>query len=108
VTVNIPKGSYRKGFHYSLDRYLKVLQGLFDILEILYLVYIYAVTSYILPNPATERSGTAKAIRTLGQVYLRTSFPLSSKIIALLKVIATLTPYRRYYPSYLKSIHTVS
>lgn len=108
VTVNAPKGSYRKYFHYSLDRHLKVLQGSFDMLEILYLAYMHAVTSHILPDPATERSGTAEAIRILGQACLRTSFPLSSETIALLKVIATLTPRRRYYPRHLKSMQTVS
>jgi hypothetical protein len=108
VTVNAPKGSHRKCFHYTLDRHLKVLHGSFDMLEILYLAYMHAVTSHILPDPATERSGTAEAIRILGQACLRTSFPLSFETIALLKVIATLTPRRRYYPRHLKSMQTVS
>lgn len=108
VTVNAPKGSHLKCFHYSFDRYLKVLQGSFDMLEILYLAYMHAVTSHILPDPATERSGTAEAIRILRQECLRTSFPLSSETIALLKAIAALTPRRRYYPHHLKSMQTVS
>lgn len=67
VTVNALKVSHRKCFHYSFDRHLKVLQGLFDMLEILYLVYMHAVTSHILPDPATERSGTAEAIQIYGR-----------------------------------------
>lgn len=108
VTVNPPEEPRLRCFHYSFDRHLKVLQGSSDILEILYLAYMHAVTSYILPDPATERSGTAEAIRILHQACLRTSFPLNSETVVLLKDIAALTPKRRYYPDHLKSMQTVS
>ncbi|KAJ5136400.1 hypothetical protein N7448_004954 [Penicillium atrosanguineum] len=108
VTVTPPEEPRLRCFHYSFDHHLKVLQGSFDMLEILYLAYMHAVTSYILPDPATERSGTAEAIRILRQACLKTSFPLSCETIALLKNIAALTPRRRYYPDHVKSMQTVS
>jgi hypothetical protein len=108
VTVNPPEEPRLRCFHYSFDKHLKVLQGSCDMLEILYLAYMHAVTSYVLPDPATERSGTAEAIRILRQACLRTSFPLNSETVELLKHIAALTPRRRYYPDHVKSMQTVS
>jgi hypothetical protein len=108
VSIELPQEPRLKCFHYSFDRHLQMLRGEHDMLETLYLAYMHAVTSYVLPDPATGRSGTAEAIRILQQAWLKPSFPLDTELVAILKRIAALTPERRYYPGHLKSMQTVT
>ncbi|KAF9894293.1 hypothetical protein FE257_007796 [Aspergillus nanangensis] len=94
-------------FLYSFDQHLRMLRGPLEPSGTIYQVYMHALTSYVLPDPATNKTGTEEALRILHQAWLKTSFPLDKKCIDLLREIATLTPQRLYYPFHLKAMQVV-
>ncbi|KAL4918887.1 hypothetical protein BDW62DRAFT_200284 [Aspergillus aurantiobrunneus] len=91
-------GSRIKYFNYFVDTSLQMLSDGTGIMGALYLAYLHAVTSYVLPDAATKRSGTEGALRILRQARMKTSLPLDCGCICLLELIAGLTPRRQYHP----------
>ncbi|KAL2812570.1 hypothetical protein BDW59DRAFT_167774 [Aspergillus cavernicola] len=108
ISIHPPDEARVIYFQYSLDPILRILRGPLDMMGTLYQAYIHAVTAFVLPDPATERSGTEEALRILRQAWLKTSFPLSPECCRLLEYIAALTPKRQFYPNHLKTMQTVT
>ncbi|RHZ68728.1 hypothetical protein CDV55_106064 [Aspergillus turcosus] len=106
VSVESGEESRVTCFRYSLDPHLQVLRGTVDMLSTLYQAYMHALTSFVLPESATRRSGTAEALRILRQAGLRSPIPLEKECVRLLGRLAALTPRRQYYPSHLQSMQT--
>ncbi|KAL2816576.1 hypothetical protein BDW59DRAFT_166300 [Aspergillus cavernicola] len=65
----------------------------------LILCYMHALTSFCLPDPLTQKTGTEQALSILRSASLRSFAQLQPENAALLAKIAQLTPERRYYPA---------
>ncbi|KAK1584813.1 LOW QUALITY PROTEIN: uncharacterized protein LY79DRAFT_591979 [Colletotrichum navitas] len=91
VNVRIARGA--STVHaYQVDSRLARLSSLF-------LCYLHALTSFVIPDPLTKRTGTEQALSILSSASVR-SFPfLTPENVALLDNIAQLTPGRIYYPA---------
>ncbi|KAL3466547.1 hypothetical protein BJX64DRAFT_284484 [Aspergillus heterothallicus] len=98
ISIESPGVPRIKYYQYSIDSDLGVLLDTSGMAGSLYLAYLHAVTSFVLPDPTTQRSGTEEALRILRQAKMRTSFPLDSECIHLLGLLAGLTPHRKFYP----------
>lgn len=71
------------------------------------LAYLHALTSFCLPDPLTQRTGTEQALDILRSASVK-SFPvLSEQNISMLKTIARLTPIRVYYPECMTEMQSV-
>lgn len=93
--------------HYQLDARLARLRNQQGFLSQLYLAYLHAVTSSVVPDPLTGYTGTQEALRILREQSLRTSTPISEEALPLLKRIAALTPARHFYPKNLQKMQTI-
>lgn len=102
VAIILPNSARIKYFSYSLDPHLQALLDSSGMLGSLYLAYLHAVTSFVLPDPASNRSGTDVSLRILRQARMKSTTPLDAEEFTLLKQIADLTPRRAYYPPHLK------
>ena len=100
-------GSSVRLFLYQIDKTLGHLRGDTDKLATIYKAYLHAVTSHILPDTLTKRTGTEEALFYLRQESLNFTKPPDSQTVGLLKLIAELTPRRMYYPPHLEIMQTV-
>ncbi|KAL4804856.1 hypothetical protein BDV18DRAFT_161949 [Aspergillus unguis] len=98
VSIEPPNTPRIKCFHYLVDTTLGMLSDSTCMASALYLAYLHAVATFVLPDGLTKRSGTEEALRILRQARMKTSFPLDLDCIRLLEHIATLTPRRQYHP----------
>ena len=62
---------------------------------------LHAATSFILPDPLTNHTGTEEALRWLEAGICQPWAPLSQNLARILKKIADLSPQRTYYPAHL-------
>ncbi|CZT03079.1 uncharacterized protein RAG0_09953 [Rhynchosporium agropyri] len=73
--------------------------------RLLYLKAAYhALTSFIVPDPLTGRTGTEEAIHCLKSGYCQPWSPITPGPYRGLQLIANLTPLREYYPQNIKSM----
>ncbi|KAI1854474.1 hypothetical protein JX266_000592 [Neoarthrinium moseri] len=99
----------------SADAYLR-----FDIDEVLgrltcasepHLLYnkahLHAMTSFLLPDPLTGRTGSEEALAILTSSQCQPWEPVSSGAQPILKEIAALSPRRRFYPEDKRCMQTV-
>lgn len=86
-------------FHpYSIDRQLGRLADNGSLQSKLQLCYLHALTSFCLPDPLTQKTGTEQALSILRSASVRSFDQLRPENCAVLAKIAELTPGRRYYP----------
>ena len=64
--------------------------------------YCHAITSFVLPDPLTGRTGTEEALHGLSCGVAQPWAPVDSEAYRWLNSIATLSPHRSYYPTDLK------
>ncbi|KAJ5471923.1 hypothetical protein N7539_008492 [Penicillium diatomitis] len=83
---------------YSIDERLGRFVDNGSLQSKLFLAYLYAITSYFLPDPLTRRTGTEQALSILRSASVRSFDRLRPENVAILTRIATLTPQRRFYP----------
>ena len=69
--------------------------------------YCHAVTSFVLPDPLTGRTGTDEAIYSLQAGNAQPWAPVDQESYRILSSIAELTPHREYYPEKLKVLQKV-
>ncbi|KAF5974033.1 hypothetical protein FBULB1_7937 [Fusarium bulbicola] len=65
----------------------------------LYLAYLHALTSYCLPDPFLQRTGTEEPLTILGSAWVRAPTAFSQAAYTMLSSIAHLSPKRSYYPA---------
>ncbi|KAL2821232.1 hypothetical protein BJX63DRAFT_427905 [Aspergillus granulosus] len=73
----------------------------------LMLCYMHALTSFCLPDPLTQKTGTEQALSILRSASLRSFSRLQTKNAILLAKIAQLTPGRGYYPKNEREMQSV-
>ncbi|KAL3476926.1 hypothetical protein BJX99DRAFT_258041 [Aspergillus californicus] len=69
--------------------------------------HFHALTSHLLPDPLTGRSGTQEALNCLESGYCKPWLSLQDGNLQYLVDIASLTPRREYYPKNKRSQQTV-
>jgi hypothetical protein len=89
------KSSHCKYFEYSVDTILGRLIHGPDTVSRLFAAYLHAVTSYLLSDSLTRRSGTEEALRLLNQQSINDCYELTNEAFAILDLISSLTPTRR-------------
>ena len=95
-------------FRYRIDATLQCLRPGADKLGNLYIAYLHALTSNILPDPFTNLTGTEEALQLLRLNSMSLLKPASIQEHAILTSIAALTPIREYYPTHLKVMQSVT
>ena len=83
---------------FSIDGELGRLADNGSLQSKLHLCYLHALTSFCLPDPLTQRTGTEQALSILRSGSVRSFDQLQPENCAILAKIAALTPERRYYP----------
>lgn len=73
-----------------------------------YKALLHAVTSFILPDRLTGRTGTEEAIHLLSSELCQPCTPLQQNAISILRSIQSLCPSREYYPKDKKRLQSVS
>ncbi|KAF5718422.1 hypothetical protein FMUND_5281 [Fusarium mundagurra] len=84
---------------YRLDPLLRRIVSNDKVESKLYLAYLHALTSYCLPDPFLQRTGTEEALTILGSASVRAPTALSQTAYTMLSNIAQLSPKRSYYPA---------
>ena len=64
--------------------------------------YCHAITSFVVPDPLTGRTGTEEALHSLASGIAQPWAPVDSEAYLWLQLIASLSPRRSYYPTDLK------
>lgn len=83
---------------FLIDRQLGRLADNGSLQSKLHLCYSHALTSFCLPDPLTQRTGTEQALSILRSGLVRSFDQLQPENCVILTKIAELTPERRYYP----------
>ncbi|KAF9894652.1 hypothetical protein FE257_006540 [Aspergillus nanangensis] len=63
------------------------------------LCYLHAITSFCVPDPLSQKTGTEQSLSMLRSASMRSFNQLHPDNILILQKIAQLTPERRYYPA---------
>ncbi|QSZ29330.1 hypothetical protein DSL72_003844 [Monilinia vaccinii-corymbosi] len=110
VKVNISTGSNSFcAYHdYRIDTQLGRLVDNGSIRTQLFRLYLHALTSDILPDSLTGRTGTEEALQGLSSASLLSFYTLSSTEIELLLQLRDLSPKFTYYPIHKESMQSVS
>ncbi|KAK1638040.1 hypothetical protein BDP81DRAFT_515603 [Colletotrichum phormii] len=107
VKVCIEKGRAAGVHQYDVDARLGrlVLNG--NLQSKLFLCYLHALTSFGIPDPLTGKTGTEEALSILDSASVRSFDVLTRENVALLGLLAELTPSRAYYPTNERVMQTV-
>lgn len=108
VDINIQDKPTVHCHKYNVNTQLGRLIGSGSLLGQLYKVYLHALTSHVLPDRLTGRTGTEEALYQLDSAATRSFQELSDEEQKLLVLIAKLSPERAYYPAHLKVMQQVS
>ncbi|KAF8063995.1 hypothetical protein FPV67DRAFT_1608613 [Lyophyllum atratum] len=95
-----------KYFKYDVDLILGRLVGT-TLLSDLYKVYLHACTSFPLPDPLTNRTGTEEALKELESANCLSFQKLSSEELEVLHKISDLSPILEWYPKHLRVMQTI-
>lgn len=98
VVVCIDPDTAVKAHVYHLDHILGRATDNGSLQSRLYLCYLHALTSYCLPDSLTSHTGTEAALGILRSAAVRSFNLLRKQDIAVLDLIARLSPGRAYYP----------
>ena len=93
---------------YQVDSILGRLRGEGSFQSNLFKAHLHAVTSSILIDPFTFRTGTDQALEILREQLILTSGPLKAEDNVILSTLSRLTPCRVYYPPGRKVMQTVT
>ena len=94
-------------FLYQLDPHLRQLKSSSSATAHFYKVYLHAVTSLLLPDSFTGRTGVEEALSCLLETGAWSCAPLSEDVLILLNMVARLTPVRTFYPKHLQRMQVV-
>ncbi|KAI0480855.1 hypothetical protein GGR56DRAFT_688190 [Xylariaceae sp. FL0804] len=108
VQVYINKSSATTVHVYDVDTLLGRLVDNGSLRSKLLLCYLHALTSFCLPDPLTNKTGTEMALALLRSAAIRSFTPLTTEHVELLLKISQLTPSREFYPSNEKVMQKVT
>ena len=67
----------------------------------------HAFTSFVLPDPLTQRTGAEEALYILRSGYCQPWMPMVDSVVSILESIQRLSPVREYYPREKRRLQTV-
>ncbi|TQN70504.1 hypothetical protein CSHISOI_04936, partial [Colletotrichum shisoi] len=108
VQVCISKGDAPRVHAYEVDDRLARLVSNESRQSNLFLGYLHALTSFAIPDPLTERTGTEQALTILSSASVKSFDVLTGENINLLSKVAQLTPGRKFYPANERVMQTVA
>ncbi|RMD42864.1 hypothetical protein DV735_g2274, partial [Chaetothyriales sp. CBS 134920] len=107
VTVTIAQDAMTKAHAYPVDHRLGRLVDNGTLQSKLWICYLHALTTFCLPDPLLQRTGTEQALFILNSAAVRSFDRLSRENIHVLNQISGLTAGRAYYPTKRKVMQTV-
>lgn len=108
IVVSIDRNTTAKAHAYNVDKRLGRMVDNGNLQSKLFLCYLHGLTSYCLPDPLTQRTGTEQALSILNSAAVRSFDYLIEENLAILERIARLAPGRTYYPSNERVMQTVN
>ncbi|KAK6595662.1 hypothetical protein H4I96_09981 [Botrytis cinerea] len=110
VQVNIDTTSMSScSYHdYRIDPQLGRLIDNGSLKTCLFRLYLHSITSDVIPDALTGRTGTEEALNGLSSSSVWSFFTLSSSEIGLLLKLRDLSPQVTYYPAHKKSMQMIS
>ncbi|KAI1759163.1 hypothetical protein GGR53DRAFT_524076 [Hypoxylon sp. FL1150] len=100
MDVTVDKGSATKAHVYEVDNLLGRVIDDGSLESKLLLSYLHSLTSFVLPDPLTRRTGTEQALTILDSAAIKSFKSLSDEDNDRLGEIASLTPKREYHPKH--------
>ncbi|KJA23151.1 hypothetical protein HYPSUDRAFT_138178 [Hypholoma sublateritium FD-334 SS-4] len=91
-------------YKYDIDTDLGNLVGNFSLTSRLFKIYLHALCSHSLADPLTSQTGTDHALQELQGAGCFSFQELGKADIELLRLIAEISPIRRYYPPHLRAM----
>jgi hypothetical protein len=107
VAVTIDKDKVDKSYIYTVDCTLGRILDSGDLQSKLLLAYLHALTSHCLPDTLTGRTGTESALSILRSAAVYSFEVLNSENIALLTLLAKLSPTRVFYPDHVEAMQQI-
>ncbi|GLB04652.1 hypothetical protein AtubIFM57258_010668 [Aspergillus tubingensis] len=107
IHVQVRKQNDGEYGRYMIDDVLGRVHGPIEPRLLYNLAQSHALTSFVIPDPLTNRTGTEEALSILESAYSLPWSPLSSNVIDVLHDISHLTPIRQYYPKGVKRLQLV-
>ena len=107
VDIDTGQAELIQHYRYSLDQHLWKLRGPPDLLSNLFKAYLHAVTTFVLPDQFTGRTGQEEALDNLREESVRSCFPLQGDVLRVLTWISQLIPHRSFYPTHLRQMQQV-
>lgn len=107
VAVHIGWQADTRAHPYSVDRHLGRLADNGSLQSKLFMSYLHALTSFCLPDPLTQKTGTEQALTILRSAAVRSFDQLRPENCTILAKIAKLTPQRWYYPDNERVMQTI-
>lgn len=91
-------------FLFQLDPRLRQVRSGSDSAAHFYKAYLHAITSNVLPDLFTGRTGVEEALSCLLETGAWSCSPLSDESFDILEMIASLTPKRTFYPPHIRQM----
>ncbi|KAL4901190.1 hypothetical protein BDW74DRAFT_187846 [Aspergillus multicolor] len=108
VNVKIVWRAASKAHAYTVDAQLGRLTDNGSLQSKLMLCYLHAVTSFCIPDPLTNKTGTEQALSILRSASTRSFSRLQPDNYAVLAKLAELTPRREYYPANKRDMQSIT
>ncbi|RAQ98973.1 hypothetical protein DDE82_008722 [Stemphylium lycopersici] len=105
--VSINKEEAFKVYAYTIDSNLGRLLDSAELQSRLFLSYLHALTSGVLTDPLTARTGTESSLDILQSAAVRSFDTLTQKNVELLGCIAGLSAKREWYPKNLRVMQRI-
>ncbi|KAJ8068302.1 hypothetical protein OCU04_003865 [Sclerotinia nivalis] len=107
VSISIESDSCCAYHDYKIDAQLGRLIDNGSLRTRLFRLYLHALTSDVLPDTLTERTGTEEALEGLSSAAVLSFYTLSISEIELLLKLRALSPKLFYYPKHKQSMQSV-
>lgn len=105
--TEVRAGNSNNYYRFSVDRVLGRFSCASEPRLLLFKAHLHALTSFVLPDGLTGRTGTEEAFATLASGQCQPWQPLDSKSISILQGLADLCQTREYYPKDKKNLQGV-
>ncbi|KAL8856035.1 MAG: hypothetical protein Q9178_007344 [Gyalolechia marmorata] len=108
VVEIVLEGAHVQYMQYQHNSVLSRLDGDGSFMSRVYLAYLHALTTHLLPDPLIGLTGTEQSLKILEEQLLKCCTPLQPAEVDLLNLVAGLTPQRTFYPAHLQVMQQVS
>jgi hypothetical protein len=106
VSIRIqPSGTYLK---YNINESLGRINCPMESAILYQLIVMHAVTSFVVEDPLTNRTGSEQALYLLTSAQAQPHVPLPASALPFLRTIAALAPTREFYPLDLRKMQKVT